>query len=1004
MGTIRIGRVAIVCALTIALSSCGGGGGGSASQIDSGSTALLTDLLEILSHSPQDDALQVPVGTSITLEFDSAIAPECLEHEDTWLREVDSGQDQPFGYTVLDSGRRLVITPGSPLQEATDYRFQLSALTCDRDGRLLEEDFSFVFRSHDSAAPTILAASIADGANDVPNTADIRIDFDEVIDLASVTSFSARLLNLYGDTEPMQASLDGKTLVLDPYRDLAGSRSYQLELRSGAVGITDRAGNVLGQTFLLRFSCSADISAPQIIETWPDSPLAQSPALEPRIIFNESIDEFSVETSSLSFVDEFANIIPYYSSASTDYKTLRLIPYDELIPGRRYTITVAGGPGAITDLSGNPLGSAGVFNFLVGSDLQAPQLLAAAPADAATRVSPNVELLLSFNEALDPETIVQDNIILQGPDGIVPGSLSLKLAGQQAAIRPDENLLPGTRYELFIRGTHEGLRDLAGNPFPADQSLSFTTSDDASTPSLQVWPRNGESIAPIGVHISILSTEPLDPGTVDSGSVYVEDEWGNPVPGTLSLLRSDRLIRFTPSSGWIGGTSYTVTMLGGPSGLREISGNWLASDESSSFRVRSSGDLIPPTVTVTVNNLADARKHGRSLPGYGFEILVNAIDPLDFSLDMASTQVELSGPGDSPDPETIFATAEVDGSNLRWILDADHELENGEYTLLARVSDLSGNQAVSPPMTFMVKTPTAEALPFERTHVVWVRFDLDRDGNGTSDFEDDLTRLGLITPGDPLGTNDYMIQVVRDGIMTQCNQLYERKANGGRQGQDSVAIRFTHRQPLGVARMQIACGGLDPEADPARTFGDASSGILGRAFYDYRNADVNDLNIGKSPGVGVFPAELFLYETRIHLQVYPSFVTSFANRFLAVCPQMGGTSAGGHAQDSVVLDPDFDPVTGTTVQNARYLAVFLAADDWATAIGTILAHEVGHSVGLVAPGTDATALHGDGSLHNSFSSSVDVMGAAVGYEALVSLDFRMRDLNLAYLRQRVLLK
>ncbi|MHC5065256.1 MAG: hypothetical protein ACYTG5_14915 [Planctomycetota bacterium] len=168
--------------------------------------------------------------------------------------------------------------------------------------------------------------------------------------------------------------------------------------------------------------------------------------------------------------------------------------------------------------------------------------------------------------------------------------------------------------------------------------------------------------------------------------------------------------------------------------------------------------------------------------------------------------------------------------------------------------------------------------------------------------------------------------------------------------------------------------------------------------------DINDLNIGKSPGVGVFPAELFLFETKVHIQVYPSFVTSFANRFLAICPPMGGTSAGVHALDSIVLDPDFDPAEGTPEQNARYLAVFLAADDWATAVGTILAHEVGHSVGLVAPGTGSTALHGDGSLHNSFSSSRDVMGAAVGYEALISLDFRMRDLNLAYLRQRVLLK
>ncbi|MHC5065257.1 MAG: Ig-like domain-containing protein, partial [Planctomycetota bacterium] len=254
--------------------------------------------------------------------------------------------------------------------------------------------------------------------------------------------------------------------------------------------------------------------------------------------------------------------------------------------------------------------------------------------------------------------------------------------------------------------------------------------------------------------------------------------------------------------------------------LRELSGNWLAADYSSSFRVRASSDLLPPDVTVTLNDLADARKRGRTVPKYGFEILVNALDPLDFSLDMSSTEVELTGPGNTPDSETIFASAEVDGSNLRWTLDEAHKLQSGQYTLLARVSDLSGNVGVAPSLTFNVKSSTVDALPFERTHVVWARFDLDRNGNGTSDFEDDLIRLGLITQGDPLGTNDYMVQVVRDGILAQCNQLYERKSNGGRQGRDSVSIRFTHRRPVGVARMQIACGGLDPEGAPGRSYGD----------------------------------------------------------------------------------------------------------------------------------------------------------------------------------------
>lgn len=1003
MGLIRLGRAGIVCALALGTSSCGGGGG-STPSVDGGSAALLTDLLTVLTQDPADAAVQVPTGASITLEFDGAIATECLQHEDTWLRESESGIEIPLGFAILDAGRRVVFTPGSPLQEQTDYDFQLSALTCDRDGRLLEEDLGFTFRSQDSASPTVLGASIVDGASGVANTADFSIDFDEALDPASVTLTAVRLIDLYGTASALNLSLAGKSLVIDPLADLAGNRSYRIEVRGGTGGVTDRAGNLLEQDFVVSFSTAIDATAPFAVDTWPTSLLPLSPRIEPRITFSESVDVHSVESASLTLIDEFANIVGYRVLASEDLKTLRLLPADDLIPGRSYTLTLATGPGAITDLSGNPLAIPATLSFQIGSDFQAPQILAAIPANAATRISPNVQLLVSFSEALAPDSVDSERVFLTGPDGLIASSLTLENSGQQLALVPDANLETSVRYELTLRGGYSGLRDAAGNPLASDSVLSFITSDDATTPFLQVWPRDGETNAPSGVHLSILSNEALDPGTVDASLVYVEDEWGNPVSGQLSLQRTDRLIRFVPDAPWLSNTNYQLTIKGGPSGVRELSGNWLAADQLSSFRMRSSTDFLAPAVTVTVNALADARKRNRTLPRQGFEILVNATDPLDFSLDMASTKVELTGSGSTPDAETIFATAKVDGSNLTWTLDEKHQLASGQYTLIARVSDLSGNTGVSPPLTFSVKSATFDVLPFERTHVVWVRFDLDRDNNGTADFEDDLIRLGLITAGDPAGTNEHMIEVVRDGILTQCNRLYERKPNGGRRGQDSVSIRFTHREPVGVPRMQIACGGLDPESKANRVYGDASSGILGRAFYDYRNADVNDLNIGKSPGVGVFPAELFLFETKIHLQVYPGFLTSFADRFLAVCPPMGGTSAGSHVEDALVLAGGFDPLSGSTVQKARYLAVFSAADDWAIAIGTILAHEVGHSVGLVATGTGAGALHGDASLHNAFSSSVDVMGAAVGYEALISLDFRMRDLNLAYLRQRVLLK
>jgi hypothetical protein len=331
-------------------------------------------------------------------------------------------------------------------------------------------------------------------------------------------------------------------------------------------------------------------------------------------------------------------------------------------------------------------------------------------------------------------------------------------------------------------------------------------------------------------------------------------------------------------------------------------------------------------------------------------------------------------------------------------------LTAGSWTLAVQVSDLSGNVGSAPMLSFTVAQPSNANLPFERVQVVWVRTDLDRDGNGTLDFDDDLFRLGFATAGDPIGTNARMRRVLLDGILAQSSHLYGRGSRGEPLADGSVSVRFTTRQPIRIAHMQMALGGLDPEGDRYRVYGDDSTGVLGRAYYDYKNDNVAERNTANSPGLGVFPAEMWLYQTRIHQQVWPSYQTAFAQKFRPLCVDMGGVPAGSHALDATVLAPTFDYATASPSQRARWQTIMDAADDWAAVIGIILAHEVGHSLGLVAPGAAPSGLFGDSSLHDSYAGASEVMAPSVGYEAMTSLDYAFRDIDLAYLRQRLLLQ
>ena len=58
----------------------------------------------------------------------------------------------------------------------------------------------------------------------------------------------------------------------------------------------------------------------------------------------------------------------------------------------------------------------------------------------------------------------------------------------------------------------------------------------------------------------------------------------------------------------------------------------------------------------------------------------------------------------------------------------------------------------------------------------------------------------------------------------------------------------------------------------------------------------------------------------------------------------------------------------------------------------------------VAVVTAPTGLYGDASLHNSFAGANEVMAANIGYESMVSMPYAFRDVDMAYLRQRVLMR
>ncbi|MGC6487126.1 MAG: Ig-like domain-containing protein [Planctomycetota bacterium] len=981
----------------LALCACGGGGA-SGTSAPSPPTAGAFGLVRLLSHVPSDGAVQVPLDEQIALTFDATVALESFAYPDTWLRASGAGTDVPLDFAPGPAGR-VIATPQAPLEPETDYTLQLSALTSDVNGRILDLTTSFTFRTIDEVAPTVLGLDVPANATGVDREASFTVHFDEAIASASVTEDTLYLRDVFGGRYSCDATPVGDDVVLDPHADLPGDRQFFVV---ATTALEDRAGNRLAQPFQSTFTTSGDGDAPSTTAAWPaNGAVGVSPAVQPTFTFDESMDPATVEAASLLFEDEFGNIVPFSVEATADQRTLRLRPTTSLQPQRSYTLSFLLGGAAATDVSGNPLSATQALAFTTGDDVTPPTVVSSTPTPGQDRVPGALVAEVSFDEDLDPAWVGADVAALRVAGETWDAVVEL-VAGRTVRVTPVLPIPTDAACSLVLRGGQDGLRDVAGN-VPADTTVTFTTSSDDELPeALLLPPADATGVARTS-RMSVVFDAPMDPATLNSATLLFTDDLGAPIPGDLVLGGGDRVVTFTPATDLDPDAYYRIRVRGGSAGPRRKSGNWFDGDRLSRFRTSALEDGLVPTVRASVNEVAEVRRSGLVLPPAGWTVNVDVSDAQGQWVDPGSVELVLGG-GASPDREVLLATAELDYETLRLHVPASEALAPGSWSLTVEVQDLSGNVGRSNIVPFEVQERTGAAMPFERTQVVWVRTDLDRDNNGRGDLLDDMLRLGLAAEGDPNGSNGWLHDLLLQGVLARTNTLYHRGARGEPLGPDSVQVRFTTYAPIALQHMQMALGGLDPEGDRTRTFGDESTGVLGRAFYDYRNASLDERNTTSSPGTGVFPAEMYLFQTRTHQQLYPSFVTAFASRFLALCADMGGTPAGLHPLDAAVLHPGFDYEAASSSERARWNTVMAAMDDWASVIGVILAHEVGHSVGLVAPGDMPYGLFGDATLHNTYAGAAEVMAASVGYEAMTTLDYHFRDVDLAYLRQRILLR
>ncbi len=212
----------------------------------------------ISSVTPADGATGVSRGTNVTATFSEAMKPDTLNTGTVTLVKDGTTEQITATVTVSSDGKTVTLDPSASLAYDTKYKATVTTGAKDTAGNLLANDKVWIFTTEkdtttsppgDTTAPTVSSVSPADASNNVARNTSVTATFSEAMDPATLTTSTFTLVNHYGSTTPISATVSydeaSKKVTLKPSASLSSYTYYRVTVKGGAGGAKDLAGNPL---------------------------------------------------------------------------------------------------------------------------------------------------------------------------------------------------------------------------------------------------------------------------------------------------------------------------------------------------------------------------------------------------------------------------------------------------------------------------------------------------------------------------------------------------------------------------------------------------------------------------------------------------------------------------------------------------------------------------------------------------------------------------------------
>jgi hypothetical protein len=308
-------------------------------------------------------------------------------------------------------------------------------------------------------------------------------------------------------------------------------------------------------------------------------------------------------------------------------------------------------------------------------DTAPPTVTATSPANNATGVVSPTDVTATFNEPV--QAVDNTTFTLRAGTTAVPATVTY--ANNVATLHPTNPLAGSTQYTATLTGGATAIRDLANNPL-GTMSWTFTTAAVADTTPPTVTatsPTSGATGVAPSSDVTATFSEPVQ--GVDGTSFTLTD--GTTAVSATVTSDSPTVARLHPSSSLADGTTYTATLTGGTTAIRDLANNPLGLT-SWTFTTANPADNTPPTVTNTIpksNATGVSRTNNITA---AFSETVTNVNTTTFTLRPTSGGANVS------------ATVTFNSTGGRWVLNPAATLSpttSYTATITNGVTDLAGN-------------------------------------------------------------------------------------------------------------------------------------------------------------------------------------------------------------------------------------------------------------------------------------------------------------------------